>query len=221
MNEELEHLITTCPHCGIGIKPDIICDSAYVENPNGYLHCNASLAVLQCPVCKKFFFVNYLYPVGPMLNEFRIFDYEIFPKPMQANIQFDKRISKISPNFLLVYKQACVAESDNLTEITGMAFRKAFEILVKDYTAFIHPEIDKDKILKQSLSNVINEYFKDSEFQAIFKRISWLGNDHAHTYNKHDEYNVEDLKRFINACISKIISNLDLEELNSIEPKNN
>ena len=71
------------------------------------------------------------------------------------------------------------------------------------------------------LSNVITKFFKDSMFQPVFQKITWLGNDHSHTFNKHENYDVQDLKRFIRSCVSMIIAQLDIDELNNIESKNN
>ncbi len=41
------------------------------------------------------------------------------------------------------------------------------------------------------LSNVITKFFKDSMFQPVFQKITWLGNDHSHTFNKHENYDVQ------------------------------
>lgn len=131
----------------------------------------------------------------------------------------------ISPTFCTTYNQAIASEVNDLYLITGLAFRKAFEILVKDYAIYLNNKSNPNKsnpedILKLSLKATIDQYFKNTEFEPIFRKISWLGNDHSHTFNKHENYNVDDLKRFINACVSKIVSQLDLDELEDIESKN-
>lgn len=220
MNDNIEEMISICPHCNKGIKPNIIRDfeyaDGYTDNKSKYF------AIMQCPVCKNHFFVDYLIMNGYYENIERILNYKIYPKSFDTEINFDNRLKDlISPNFCKVYQQALIADQDGLTEITGIAFRKAFEVLVKDYAAYLNKNIDKQEILKLSLKQTIDKYFEKSEFEPIFRKISWLGNDHSHTFNKHDNYNVNDLKRFIHACISKIVSQLDLEELDNIESKNN
>ena len=179
-------------------------------------------AIMQCPVCKQYFFVNYLAIFNCSGDFMGIANWEIFPRNISADINFDNRINDIiSPDFCKIYKQALIAESNNLSEITGLALRKSFEILVKDYAIYLNDDVNSEDILKLSLKQTIDKYFKDSEFEPIFRKISWLGNDHSHTFNKHENYNVNDLHRFIRACITKIISQLDLAELDNIKPKNN
>lgn len=220
MNSDIEDIVSICPHCGKGIKPTLIFNTKYA---NGFTNDQFRLlAVMQCPICKQYFFVDQLILNDHYGNFSQIVNYNIYPKTIPAEINFDNRLHDlISPDFCTVYKQALIADNEGLSEITGLAFRKAFEILVKDYAAHLNKNINKQEILKLSLKQTIDTYFKSSEFEPIFRKISWLGNDHSHTFNKHDDYNVNDLKRFIHACISKIISQLDLEELNNIESKNN
>ena len=220
MNMDIEDIVSICPHCGKGIKPNIIRNTEYA---NGFTDNQSRwFAIMQCPICKQYFFVDQL-----IMNDYygyfnQIINYDIYPKAISTEINFDNRIHDlISPDFCTIYKQALIADDDGLTEITGIAFRKAFEVLVKDYAAYLNRDVDKQKILKLSLKQTIDKYFNNSDFQSIFQKISWLGNDHSHTFNKHEEYNVNDLKRFINACVSKIISQLDLQELEQIESKNN
>ena len=220
MNMDIEDIVSICPHCGKGIKPNIILNTEYA---NGFTDNQSRwFAIMQCPICKQYFFIDQLIMNDYYGNFNQIINYDIYPKAISTEINFDNRIHDlISPDFCTIYKQALIADDDGLTEITGIAFRKAFEVLVKDYAAYLNQNIDKQEILKLSLKETIDKYFKSSEFEPIFRKISWLGNDHSHTFNKHDDYNVNDLKRFIHACISKIISQLDLEELNNIESKNN
>lgn len=220
MDTTIEESVSICPHCNKGIKPNIIKDFNYAEGyTNDQTKC---FAILQCPICKNYFFADYLISKNWYENTNQVIYYEIYPKSFDIEINFDSRLKDtISPDFCKIYRQALIAEQDGLTEITGIAFRKAFEVLVKDYAAYLNKTVDKQEIYKLSLKQTIDKYFKPSEFEVIFRKISWLGNDHSHTFNKHDNYNVNDLKRFIHACISKIVSQLDLEELSNIESKNN
>lgn len=219
MNTDIDELVSTCPHCDKGIKPNLINDFEYAD---GYNETQRKMfAIMQCPVCKQYFFVDYLITSDYFGNIEQIATYEIFPKVNSSDIHFDNRLSdKISPDFCKIYKQALIADSLGLSEITGISFRKAFEVLVKDYAYFLNQDVDKQEILKLSLKQTIDKYFKNSEFESIFRKISWLGNDHSHTFNKHDSYGVNDLKRFITSCISKIINHLDIAELDNIESKN-
>ena len=204
-----------CPLCHHAISVDL--EITFSSTVNDFLgEVFHDFYIYKCPNCNMVFINDY---------EYLSFDketYNLTSYPSTPEFQtFDKRLYKISPSFIITFDQALSAESSQLNKITGLAFRKAFEILVKDYAIYLHSEDDSKEILKMTLSCVINKYFQDTDFKSIFQKISWLGNDHSHTFNKHEDYDVKDLKRFIYACISKIISQLDLAELDNIEPKNN
>jgi len=95
-----------------------------------------------------------------------------YPKSFAIETNFDSRLKNlISPDFCKIYQQALVADQHELTEITGIAFRKAFEILVKDYAAYLNQNVNKQEILKLSLKQTIDKYFKSTEFESIFRKI--------------------------------------------------
>ena len=208
-----------CPLCNHDLFVDEVIslhrDETVEENGYYYKICDINYDIFQCPRCHKVF-----------INEYSSYDgenysleatYPLNPLPTS----FDKRIEEISPYFIKVYNQAIIAEAHHLNEITGLAFRKAFEILVKDYAIFLNPTIENTEILQMPLSNVITKFFLYIMFQPVFQKITCLGNDHSHTFNKHENYDVQDLKRFIRSCVSMIIAQLDIDELNNIESKNN
>lgn len=214
MFENIEDEISICPHCGKGIKPSIYYDIKYKDFEYGCI----KLAILGCPVCKETFFADYTLCPNPLTSKNFITNCNLYPNIIDTYQEFDKRIKDISPDFCKIYNQSLAAESNSLTEIVGLGYRKSFEVLVKDYAISLNANINSEEILKLSLKQTIDKYFKNSDFEPIFRKISWLGNDHSHTFNKHENYDINDLKRFIKACVSKIISQLDLDELNSIEP---
>ena len=46
-----------------------------------------------------------------------------------------------------------------------------------------------------NLSQVVNEYSPDEETKELLTRTAWLGNDFTHYENKHEDFNVSDLKK--------------------------
>lgn len=210
----------TCPFCNHVIFIDdsaLLSRKEYITENGSRIEYNIDYYVYQCPNCEEVFIQKWSAPEGIDTEYTCINTYPC----LQLSASFDERIQKISPSFIKTYNQSLIAESNQLTEITGLGFRKAFEILVKDYAIFLNPTIESIEILQMSLSSVITNFFEDTMFKPVFKKITWLGNDHSHTFNKHENYDVQDLKRFIRSCVSMIIAQLDIDELNSIEPKNN
>ena len=222
----LGHAAQVCPYCKKGIDPKCVSyHDTYISESDSIKY----YAICKCSFldCTMIFFVEYETEVyaadiddnGDFIHKQSLIYSKTYPSPI-PELEFDERITEISPDFVETYNHALISEANNLDTITGLSFRKAFEILVKDYAIHLNKDNDlfeNSSVLEKSLNNVITKYFKDSEFQPIFQKITWLGNDHSHTFNKHEEYNVSDLKRFINACVSKIVSILDLEELETIE----
>lgn len=191
-----------CPHCNLGIAPEELESFKSMENSIFY-------AFYECPNCHK----------GILTKELRIRAeetiLEIYPYSGYCNCP--DNIVSFSPDFVEIYNQALTAHNAGLKSISGIGFRKAFEFLIKDYAIFKNPN-DKEVIIKNSLSKVIQQYFQNDTLNSVFKKITWLANDHTHYYNKHTEYNVDDLIRFIKASITIIDSQMQLKELDKIQP---
>lgn len=184
-----------CPHCNIGILPEY-CESFEISDKTYYY-------LYKCPGCGN----------GIMTKEYDDKILEIYPYSGYEN--FPENINKISTDFIEIYRQSLIAHNAGLTSISGIGFRKAFEFLIKDYAIYLYPDHKQD-ITTKNLSSVIKSYFEDNFLNSVFKKISWLGNDHAHYYNKHSDYDCDDLMRYIKACVSIIDSHLQLKELDSI-----
>ena len=54
------------------------------------------------------------------------------------------------------------------------------------------------------VKNLINNYIKNPQIQTLAKASAWLGNDETHYIQKHENYNISDMKRFIFATIAYI-----------------
>lgn len=85
-----------------------------------------------------------------------------------------------------------------------MAYRKALEILVKQYLIEQTPN-EKDKILNEALGRSI-ERISSTKIQSLAKAISWIGNDQTHMVQKHPDYNIPEMKRFMLALCHLIIA---------------
>lgn len=58
---------------------------------------------------------------------------------------------------------------------------------------------DKDTIIKMELGKCINKL--PSRLQDIARASIWIGNDEVHYFRKNPEYDIEDLKSFIECLI--------------------
>lgn len=118
--------------------------------------------------------------------------------PSSDQTFFDKEeLSKISEHFVETYDQAEKAERLKLTEIYGEAYRKATEYLVKDFLIkFGNLNKNEDQILKMNLSDAAKK-LPDKRLVDLALASTWLGNDQTHPLQKHPEYGVKELKKFI------------------------
>lgn len=129
-------------------------------------------------------------------------------KPNDDN-DFPEKIKKISPRFIDVYNQSFKAEKNGLNELFGMGYRKALEILVKDYAIQKFPK-DKNQIMKNSLQAALKK-IDTHEIQVLGQVATKIGNDETHYYRKH-EWKVSELKSYIEAIVMFIISDLSYSE---------
>ena len=131
---------------------------------------------------------------------------------------FSKHIQSLSPNFVKIYNEALQAETEGLSEICGLGYRKSLEFLIKDYLLHQFPD-DADEIIQLPLGKLIKEKIENKNIKILAERCAWLGNDETHYIRKHEDYNVNDLKRFLNSILTYIDSELTVLEALSIEPK--
>lgn len=132
--------------------------------------------------------------------------------------KFSDYISKISPRFVEIYNEALQAESEGLNEICGLGYRKALEFLVKDYLVNLQPD-NYEEIIKSPLGSVIKCKIDNNNIKILAERSAWLGNDETHYIRKHEEYNIQDLKKFLLATATYIDSELAVADALKIAPK--
>jgi hypothetical protein len=117
--------------------------------------------------------------------------------------KFDDLIKEISPSFIIIYNQSIAAESLELTQISGMGFRKALEFLIKDFAIKQNPN-DEEAIKKTFLGTVIKNYVDDVRLKTSAERATWLGNDETHYVRKWLDKDVTDLKILIRVSVNWI-----------------
>jgi hypothetical protein len=169
-------------------------------------------ATFQCPnnECGRLFFADYArsaslaYDLDLDNNTFVLL--ETWPTNIDYSTNpFPDSVKKLSPRFCRVYIQALEAQVLKLDEIAGPGFRKALEILIKDYLVSLEPD-KKDIILDMQLGNCIANKVTDQYLKVCAERAAWLGNDEVHYVRDFTEHDVEDLKQLIRLAVNWIDS---------------
>lgn len=142
---------------------------------------------------------------------------KVIPYPDEP-MYFPKNIHMLSERYCEVYKQAACAEEQGLTEICGLGYRKALEILVKDYA--IHKGKDTKDVERCNLSDCINNYIDNPKLKTLAKASSLIGNDEAHYLRKITDGDVQSMKSFIKALESFIDSELEVYAANDLLKNN-
>lgn len=121
----------------------------------------------------------------------------------ESQTQFSRFLQEVSHEFCETYREAMEAEKSGLKRAAGPTYRKALEHLVKDFAKHNAPK-EADKINCRPLMQTINDYIQHPSILQLAKAATWLGNDQTHTVKQHEDYGLEDLKRFVLATAKYI-----------------
>jgi hypothetical protein len=147
-------------------------------------------AVFRCAYhgCRAFFICYYGQKPSSVLLSVR---------PLKApEGVFPDTISKLSPTFVSIFREADEAKHLGLEQIADPGYRKAFEFLIKDYAKSLAPG-KVVEIEKKFSGTIVAEFISDARIQAVAKRCLWLGNDETHYLRKWTDHDVEDLVTLI------------------------
>ena len=205
--------VETCPICGAGISPKLL-SSVYYRQKGASVSStlNTGVILYRCPSCYNAFLAQYNLASNSPDSPPVLGPTGFFPE------HFPEDVSSVSPSFVSVYNQALEAESRGLTEICGMGYRKSLEFLIKDYLIFVCSESEA-QIRASALSACIQTYITNENLKVVASRAVWLGNDFTHYEQRFSEYDVNDLKRFIDATVSWIHVELTTREALNISPR--
>lgn len=203
---------TECPLCHHAIRPDMK-DGYYVRSKSetGY----AAYVPCFCANCRRLFFAKYcgIVEYGGFSTPHLL---SVFPAEFQP-ATFGGAVSELSPIFVKTYNEALNAETQGLTEICGLGYRKALEFLVKDY--LIHKTPDDAERIKKELLGVSIKRLEDPRIKTLAERSVWIGNDETHYIRKHEDLDYADMKRFVRAMVHYVDTELTFEEALGISAK--
>lgn len=193
---DLDQKPDVCPVCHHALDPKQ--HSIYVAS--GALSAKGTTleAVYQCTrrECCRLFIGRYRRTASQGENQVGPFKLkEVQPqsfRPPDVTVE----VQEISESFQEIFLQAAAAESQGLSEIAGLGYRKALEFLVKDYCLHKSPD-HADKIKKEALGSTIENRIEDPNVKQCAKRAAWLGNDETHYVRRWEDRDIEDLKILI------------------------
>ncbi|MEA4876918.1 MAG: hypothetical protein VB083_03315 [Aminobacterium sp.] len=161
-----------CPFCGLKIDACILQNSFCVDEGGEEIR-----VFFQCPNsgCTEIFIGYYKRHIGGKCYCL----YDVKPKGYKKR-EFSEYIQSTSTTFTEIYNEASHAESLDLKQIVGPAYRKALEFLIKDYAISNNGDDDEEKIKGMSLTNCIKDYIEDSKAIDCAKRATWIGNEILH-----------------------------------------
>jgi len=195
-----------CPICHAHISPLHLysCRDDVLYSDNSLYKISS---VFGCQNCHSLFYANYAIINGPT-KHCELISYG--PEVPEIH-HFSDEIQKVSTSFIEIYNQAESAETYKLGQIAGVGYRKALEFLIKDYAIHINPTA-KDEILNTQLSPCIQKYIDLDAIKNLATLATWLGNDETHYLKTWNEMDLQDLKRFIVACVAMIQANIVAKE---------
>lgn len=211
-------LSTKCPHCNTLIEPLILSSVSYtnkIDNTEDNLFFEYDTVVITtlCQSCNNP--IVYIYDCyGKYKTNYEDVILECIIPQSKFKKEFSDYIKNSFPNFIEIYNQSYLAEQLNLNEICGIGYRKSLEFLIKDFAIKYNPQ-DKEKIKNISLSKCINDYIDSKKLKTLAMASVWLGNDQTHYVCKHEDYNIEHLKIFINCTVAFIEQEEIFNEANS------
>lgn len=193
----LDEVPSECPYCHHTITPIPI--TGIKNNYQREIE-----AVFQCPnnECRKCFIGYYDFNPETIMVYHSTFTY-VVSKGDPKHEDISESIERISPDFVDIYNEATLAESEDLILICGAGYRKALEFLIKDY-AISNNKTEKEKIIRMPLSQCINLFIENEKIKRMAERAVWLGNDHVHYYSEWKERDLEDLKYLIKITMHMI-----------------
>lgn len=188
------YLNISCPYCGTSLANRLIREAEWSTYSSSLY-----LTRLPCAACENSAFLFLIYPEplkDPDDLNGRLF---LYPGPSLAP-KLPEEVKTLSPRFVQIYEQALNAEHLNLDELAGMGYRKALEILIKDYAIEKNPD-DAEKIKQRWLMSCIEDYVSNPNLQATARKTTILGNDQSHYERRSLAEDLIDLKKFLHATL--------------------
>ena len=196
--ESIDRFIQTvpdeCPICHQKIRPEYV--THYPKTPDAAYHKGFHI-VFACPSSEcEHVFVAYYELIG-QVQQF-VAALPRIPKTPEVPAS----VAAISKRFVKVYTEAEAAHSYQLDEVAGGGYRKALEVLVKDFL-IVRGIKDEPTVIKMNLHDAIKALPSEVATNlAYFAKL--LGNDETHFYRELTGKDIEDVMKYLKATITAL-----------------
>ena len=187
-----------CPFCGIGTDGTTVSASTLPYKKDHHI----VVSSIQCTGCKQKFVAIYEKVDGELTY------IDVLPQP--SGEALNSCFQEISPRFVEVHKEAQTAELVGLTDLAAMGYRKALEIIIKDF-AIVVLEEPENTVAKKQLADAISTYLHQESLVKTADVVRILGNDHVHYKEKYPEFDFTLLKRYYNIFLHLIVTEYEIK----------
>lgn len=145
----------------------------------------------RCTNCGKYYLVTY-----DIDTDKRTGDFGAFYPTLSVSYE-NETLQSISPSFINVYNQALTSEYAGNVELAAIGYRKAVEVLIKDF-AIKFLKKPEEEVISKTLYSAISEYCQDDFTIKSADVVRILGNDYTHYERKYPEMDFQILKSYLN-----------------------
>lgn len=187
----------SCPYCE-QVQTPFVKSSSGLEKNNDLFS-----VIFICNECKQHFLMQYK---KQDRNPFNLI-YNSEPVDISyksSDERYSQNLKEHSPEFIKIISQLNIAEKHNLNYLLKLGYRKAIEQLVWDY--LIEFENKTENSLQKKTFPERIKLLNFPQAQWLSDLIAWIGNDGAHPYQRHENLNIEDMKRLSDIVIKNIES---------------
>ncbi len=192
---EIYELPTFCPRCRTDAVPTLLGAATISAAPDEWMFPTLNVPV-RCQRCNLAYIAEYYgdpVNVGPQMGDVEItYTFKRTIPNAFPSRELATTLQRISPRFTQVYGEAAAAEYDSLYEVAGVGYRRALEILVKDYLIARDPD-NRPEVHKTWLSNCIEKFIEDPTIQDLARRANIIATDFAH----YERYGANELKDLV------------------------
>lgn len=200
------------------------------------------------------FSINYTNPNGAndsiITADWALFKYRIrnwlqrIKRENPIIINLKENIVNLSPNFYKIFHEAIMIDELCFNESSGMIFRKALEIIIKDFFKSHLPKNFEELINEKTIGHIIYHFYEKKDenlvikskpdFEVIHQELLTInllakavnntfkiGNDFSHYERRLEEFTSSDMKKNIYNIIDFIDNQIEKENLKAIETKLN
>jgi hypothetical protein len=117
-----------------------------------------------------------------------------------VGVQLSREIQRVSERFARTFRQARAAEDYGWSQVAGCGYRKALEILVKDWAIDVLGH-DPETVRVKPLKGAIESYCTSDRLKDFAQASRSLGNDETHWYKKYADKDVRNLRELLELAI--------------------